>query len=47
MATVKPKILRIMLIEDNLDHVKIIQWALERTKTKNHLHVIYDGQSAL
>ncbi len=36
-----------MLIEDNLDHVKIIQWALERTKTKNRLHVIYDGQSAL
>ena len=43
----KSKKLDILLIEDNLDHIRIIQWALEQSKTKNRLHIIHDGQSAL
>lgn len=47
MVSLKNKKLDILLIEDNLDHVRIIQWALEQSKTKNRLHVIHDGQTAL
>lgn len=47
MGQLKEKTLDILLIEDNPDHVKIIQWALEQSKSKNRLHVVQDGQSAL
>lgn len=47
MNPLKGKKLDILLIEDNLDHVKIIQRALERSTVTNRLQIAHDGQSAL
>jgi len=39
--------LRIVLIEDNQDHAKILKWAFERTHHKTQLLFFEDAESAL
>ena len=39
--------LRIVLIEDNQDHAKILKWAFERTNHQTHLTFFQDAESAL
>ena len=39
--------LRIVLIEDNQDHAKILKWAFERTEQQTHLTFFQDAESAL
>ncbi len=41
------KDLNIILIDDNLDHVKIIIWALEQAEVRTKVTVIDDGEKAL
>lgn len=38
--------LRIVLIEDNQDHAKILKWAFERTTHQTHLTFFQDAESA-
>ncbi|MBI2619825.1 MAG: response regulator [Ignavibacteriales bacterium] len=40
-------LLRIVLIEDNQDHAKILRWAFERTSPKTQLLFFQDAESAL
>jgi len=39
--------LRIVLIEDNQDHAKILKWAFERTTQQTHLTFFQDAETAL
>jgi len=39
--------LRIVLIEDNQDHAKILKWAFERTSHQTHLTFFQDPETAL
>ncbi len=39
--------LRIVLIEDNQDHAKILKWAFERTSQHTHLTFFQDAETAL
>ena len=39
--------LRIVLIEDNQDHAKILKWAFERTSHQTHLTFFQDAETAL
>lgn len=39
--------LRIVLIEDNQDHAKILKWAFERTTHQTHLTFFQDAETAL
>jgi two-component system response regulator len=39
--------LRIVLIEDNQDHAKILKWAFERTSHQTNLTFFQDGETAL
>ena len=42
-----PSPLRIVLIEDNKDHAKILKWAFEQTNHPTHLTFFQDADSAL
>lgn len=42
-----PPPLRIVLIEDNQDHAKILKWAFEQTKRQTQLTFFQDAESAL
>lgn len=42
-----PPPLRIVLIEDNQDHAKILKWAFEQTKHQTQLTFFQDAESAL
>lgn len=42
-----PSPLRILLIEDNTDHAKILKWAFEQTNHATHLTFFQDADSAL
>lgn len=42
-----PPPLRIVLIEDNQDHAKILKWAFEQTKRQTQLTFFRDAESAL
>lgn len=39
--------LRIVLIEDNQDHAKILKWAFEQTTQRTHLTFFQDAETAL
>lgn len=39
--------MRIVLIEDNQDHAKILKWAFDRTSHQAHLTFFQDAESAL
>lgn len=39
--------MRVMLIEDNLDHAELVKRTLEEHQTENTIHHCTDGQSAL
>jgi CheY-like chemotaxis protein len=45
MSTPAP--LRIVLIEDNKDHARILKWAFEQTNHSTHLTFFQDADSAL
>ncbi len=42
-----PQPLKIVLIEDNQDHAKILKWAFEQTNHQTQLTFFRDGESAL
>lgn len=42
-----PQPLRIVLIEDNQDHAKILKWAFGQAKRHTHLTFFQDAESAL
>jgi CheY-like chemotaxis protein len=39
--------LNIILVDDNLDHIKIIIWALEQAEVRNKITIINDGEQAI
>jgi two-component system, response regulator len=39
--------LHILLVDDNLDHVKILLWALEQSEVRSKVTVVHDGREAL
>lgn len=46
MTTLNPS-LRILLIDDNKDHAKILQWAFKQSGKNNEIRYFDDGQRAL
>jgi CheY-like chemotaxis protein len=41
------KDLNIILVDDNLDHIKIIIWAFEQAEVRNKITIIHDGEQAI
>ena len=43
----EPARINILIVEDNLSHLKITQYALRRSKVPSNLNVVSDGQEVL